>query len=453
MVEQLKLNIKKAYSFLDCLSQIEKNMRGFIFITDDEDLVIGILSDGDIRRAFLRGAKPTESPERSINKNFSYLSVSHTREQVLKLFDQGKKFVPIIENRKLVGVIFPENLVYLESRDVIARAKSPVRISFGGGGTDLTSFFLDHGGAVLNATINLYAHCVLKKRNDSCISIVSHDFNEKLFYQNIQDMKYDNTLDLIKAAINLLKPSFGFDLEISSDFPPHSGLGGSSAVLAAVISCFNEFREDKLNRYEIAELAFQAERIELSVSGGWQDQYATVFGGFNFIEFNANRNEVFPLKIASEVMNELEARLILCYSGQEHPIGKIHDGQIKKMKEIEVLDYAHKMRDLAYEMKSALLRAQLDKFGKLLHEGWLLKKNFSLEITNTYLDEIYEFAIKNGAAGGKIVGAGGGGFFLFQSEIDKKGSLSIELKKRGLVVKDFIFDDRGVRAWKVRSYS
>ncbi len=359
----------------------------------------------------------------------------------------------MVLNNKIIDIIFPESIGYLENNDIIARAKSPVRISFGGGGTDLTSFFLAHNGAVLNATINLYAHCVLIKRLDRQINIISHDFHQSVHYNELSEIKYDGHLDLIKAVIQLLKPPFGFELEISCDFPPHSGLGGSSAVLSAVISCFNEFRLDKLNRHEIAELAFQAERIELSVTGGWQDQYATVFGGFNFIEFTANKNEIFPLKISDEVMNELEARLILCYSGQEHPVNKIHADQSKQMKKDDVLKYAHSMRDLAYEMKSSLLRSQLDHFGQLLHKGWELKKTFSNGISNSYLDEIYSFARENGAVGGKIVGAGGGGFFLFQAKIDKKGFLATQLRKRGLVVKDFIFDDRGVRSWKVRLHS
>ena len=452
MLNDLFLTTKSASSILECFSQIDKNTKGFIFIVDDSHELEGILTDGDLRRAFLKGAEPHDSPIDYINRNFIYLSSNFSREQALKIFDQGKKFIPILNNKKLVDVIFPENISYCEANKIYARSKAPVRISFGGGGTDLTSFFLDHGGAVLNSTISLYAHCIIIKRNDLEVRILSNDFNIIVSYPTYSQIEYNGNLDLIKAVIVLLKPKFGFDLEITSDFPLHSGLGGSSAVLTAVISAFNEFREDKLNRYEIAELAFQAERIELSVSGGWQDQYASVFGGFNFIEFNALKNEVFSLKVPHEVINELEARLVLCFSGKEHPIGKIHDNQKSQMTQSQVIDFAHRARQIAYEMKSALLRGHIDLFGKLLNETWSLKKKFADGISNTYVDEIYDFALENGAIGGKILGAGGGGFFLFQSQIDKKGMLVNALKNRNLLVKDFIFDDRGVRSWLIRSH-
>jgi D-glycero-alpha-D-manno-heptose-7-phosphate kinase len=453
MLNKLYLTLDSAPTILECLSQIEKNTKGFLLIIDDDSNLIGILTDGDLRRAFLNGADPHDNPSKYINQNFVSLQKNFEKEQALKIFDQGKKFIPILSSKKLIDIILPESLNYSETFNIVSKSKAPVRVSFGGGGTDLTSFFLDHGGAVLNSTISLYAHCILKKRNDSKINISSNDFNQKISYLNQAQMVYDGCLDLIKAIINLLKPQFGFDLEISCDFSPHSGLGGSSAVLASVISAFNEFREDKLNRYEIAELAFQAERIELSVSGGWQDQYAAVFGGFNFIEFSASKNEVFSLKIPHDVLNELEARFVLCFSGQEHPIGKIHDQQKLQMKQSHIIELAHRTREIAYEMKSALLRGNLDTFGVLLHECWCLKKNFADEISNPYVNEIYDFALQNGAVGGKILGAGGGGFFLFQSKIDKKGNLCNALKNKNLLVKDFIFEDRGVRSWVVRSNS
>lgn len=451
--DHITLPCQQARTFLDCLAQIEKNTCGVVFFIDEEARVLGLLTDGDIRRAFLQGCLPSDDPSPHINRQFSFVEANHSRERLLKWFDQGKKFIPVLAQGRLVDLIFPQTVLYQENKDILARAKSPVRISFGGGGTDLTAFFSNHGGAVLNATINLYAHCVLRKRADSSIVLISHDFQQEVRYPSLEEVVYDKRLDLIKAAIQLLKPSFGFELEIFCDFPPHSGLGGSSAVLSAVISCFNEFREDKLKRHEIAELAFQAERIELSVTGGWQDQYATVFGGFNFIEFNEHQNEVFPLKIECDVISELEARLVLCYSGQEHPVGTIHDQQIQSLREPDKnrsLEYAHRMKALAYGMKSSLLRAQLDCFGNQLHEGWELKKGLSQQVSSAYLDDIYEFARTQGAVGGKIVGAGGGGFFLFQAKIDKKGALTAALKQRGLLVKDFIFDDRGVRSWKMR---
>jgi D-glycero-alpha-D-manno-heptose-7-phosphate kinase len=335
---------------------------------------------------------------------------------------------------------------------VTAKAKAPARISFGGGGTDLTPFFTQHGGAVLNATINRYSRCTLKRREDLRVKLVSTDFHLTVDAADAQSLVYDGNLDLIKAAIKLIRPNFGFDLEVSSDFPPSSGLGGSSVVLAAVIGCFNQFRNDRLDSYGIAELAFQAERIELKCSGGWQDQYAAVFGGFNFMEFRSERNEINSLRVPEDVQNELEDRLLLCFSGKAHPTRIIHDTQRDRMVNDEaVTAFAKRTRDLAYEMRYLLMRGQLDHFGKCMHDAWELKKNLSIGITDTDLDEIYAFARAHGAIGGKILGAGGGGFFLFQSEKNQRSNLARAFKDRGLESHHCMFEDRGLRSWIVKS--
>lgn len=451
IISELSLEIKEETTILDCLEKIESNAKGFIIALDQNQKVSGLLTDGDIRRAFIEGAHQLDNPKNFVNTSFSYVKSFYTREEVLKIFDCGCKFIPIIDDSgKPIDIIFPEMLHYRETSNLLARGKAPVRISFGGGGTDLTSYFSDFGGAVFNATINLYAHCSLKKRLDSKIIIMSHDFNQMVEFSNIDEMIYNGNLDLIKAVINLLKPKYGFELEIYCDFPLHSGLGGSSAVVSAVISAFNQFREDKLNSHEIAEMAFQAERIELAFAGGWQDQYATVFGGFNFIEFNSKKNEVFSLKLNQEVINELEERLLVCFSGKEHPVGQIHNQQKKEMKKNHVVEYAHRTREIAYEMKSLLLRGEIDSFGLLLDESWELKKKFANGISDEFLDEIYNSSKLNGAIGGKIMGAGGGGFFLFQSHAEQKARLTKFLKEKGLIVKDFIFEMQGVRSWTVR---
>ena len=282
--------------------------------------------------------------------------------------------------------------------------------------------------------------------------IRSIDYDLVIEAADADSLVYDGKLDLIKAAIKLLKPPFGFELEIASDFPPSSGLGGSSVVLAAVIGCFNQLRADKLDPYDIAELAFQAERIELNCSGGWQDQYASVFGGFNFMEFRSERNEINSLRLTEAVINELEDRLLLCYSGQPHPTRKIHDDQKNRMLATkEVTEFAKRMRDIAYEQKSDLLRGHLDRLGALVHEAWTLKKTFADGISDPVIDEIYDFACANGAAGGKLLGAGGGGFFFFIAERHRRHALAKALKERGFDVRDVHFVTHGLQSWVVRN--
>ena len=199
--------------------------------------------------------------------------------------------------------------------------------------------------------------------------------------------------------------------------------------------------------YEIAELAFHAERVVLNLSGGWQDQYATVFGGFNFIELKNDENIVNPLRISDDIKNELEDSLILCYTGMNHDSNTIHNDQKTKMNNAKQKKYAETSKDIAYEMKSKLLKGQIDNFGQLLGKAWETKKKFSSKISNKFLDNIYDFGIKNGALGGKLLGAGSGGFFLFYVPTYNKIKLMNALTKKGLQIETITFDNTGLRRW------
>lgn len=450
--ESFKVKSSPAISLKHCMTKIEGNHGGFVIVVDEQDCVMGVLTDGDIRRALLAGATLESSPLSYLNRNFVSVDVGVSREHILKLLDSNIRFIPILRDRKLQDVVTLMDLQYHEKGSVTTRAKAPARISFGGGGTDLTPFFLEFGGAVLNATINLYSHATLRKLPDSTrIEIRSKDYGLTVVANDISELKYDGQLDLVKAAIKLLSPEYGFQLEISSDFPPSSGLGGSSVVLAAVIGCLNELRRDRLTSYDIAELSFQAERIELKCSGGWQDQYASVFGGVNFMEFRKDRNEINALRVSPEIFCELEQRLLLCYTGKAHPTNKIHDNQKKKMVEDHrVLEFSKKTRDTAYEMKSELLRGHVGRLGELLHSAWLLKRSLSEGIATPEIDDLYDYAKAHGAAGGKILGAGGGGYFLFQSHRDSRSELREALAAKGLQVQNIMFDHQGLRSWVVR---
>lgn len=447
----MKMNkylVKKNDTIEDALMKIEHNSLGIVFV-EDEKRVIGCVTDGDIRRLLLEEKKLTLDIYRCTNKSFVFLYESDaTRENILKLLDTRIKTIPILDRKyKLVSVASQKNIDWNEKEKIISKAKSPVRISFAGGGTDLTIYFSKENGVVLNATINKFSHAVLEKRDDGKIKIFSNDLNQQINYNNIEEMEFDGTLDLIKSVIKLLKPDFGFKLYTYSDVPPGSGLGGSAVLLSAIIGAFNNFRENKFNEYEIAELAFHAERVELGLAGGWQDQYATVFGGFNFMEFKNHENIVNPLRISSNIVNELEDSLLLCYSGQNHNSGNIHDDQKENMNKDEQKKYAQISKDITYKMKSRLLKGRLDDFGELLHQAWIAKKQFSSKITTAFLDEIYTFALENGAIGGKLLGAGGGGYFLFYVPTFEKLNLMNALKNKGLEIETFTFDNIGLRTW------
>lgn len=430
------------------LKKLELNTYGIIFVTENSK-VIGCATDGDIRRVLIEKGSLTEKIKKAINTNFEYLFEENaSRENILKLLDSKIKVIPILtKDFKLVSIASHKNINWNNKYNIISKARSPVRISFAGGGTDLTNYFVVEEGVVLNTTINKFSHAILQKRNDKKIIITSNDYKILLEFDHINEIKYDGSLDLIKAGIKLLNPDFGFELTTYSDVPTGSGLGGSAVVLSAIVGAFNNFRINKLNSYDIAELAFQAERIELGLSGGWQDQYATVFGGFNFMEFKQDENIINPLRIAEDILNELEDSLVLCYSGISHNSGDIHNSQKDNMNNEDKKQFSQISKDIAYEMKSRLLKGKLDDFGELLHKAWTAKKNFSSKITTTFLDEIYDYALENGALGGKLLGAGGGGYFLFYVPTFRKIELINSLKAKGLEIDTFTFDKIGLRSW------
>lgn len=228
-VAKLRVICDSNTTLRDCLRAIEINERGFVILTDIHHVVLGVLSDGDIRRHLLAGVSIEAQVDPVINKNYKFVKANEKREAVLRLLDQKIKFLPVQDQQnRLTGVITPDGgLVPGYSATMEAKAIAPARVSFSGGGTDLTTFFIEHGGAVLNATIDVYARCHLKRNPYSTnVVIMSNDLNLTITADKADDLRYDGKLDLIKAAIKILKPDFGFEAVITSDFPPSSGLGG-----------------------------------------------------------------------------------------------------------------------------------------------------------------------------------------------------------------------------------
>ena len=436
----------------DAFNLIDKNQVGSLVVVSPNHQVLGVLTDGDIRRYLMTSPNLMSPVSQCMNRNFKFFIENTPRETILRALNHSTQILPIINNQKiLVDIATVIDFPLKEQGKIITRAKSPVRISFSGGGTDLTHYFVEHGGAVLNTTIKLYSRASLRKKNDLSITIHSADLNETIEVQNISELKKLNSMPLITAGIILINPDFGFELTINSDFPMKSGLGGSSVVLSAIIGCFNEFREDKWDNYEIAELAFQAERLYLSMSGGWQDQYATVFGGFNFMEFTANQNIIHSLRISKEVKLELEDNLLLCYTNTSHDSDQLHkEQQLNFYKNDQIQNMVHANRDLAYEMRNYLLKQNLDAFALSLHKAWTLKREFSKSISNSFLDNIYETAISSGATGGKLLGAGGGGFFLFYVKPFKRALFVESMKKLNCTISPLVFDEEGLQSWKTR---
>jgi D-glycero-alpha-D-manno-heptose-7-phosphate kinase len=447
-----KYQILGKASLREALERIESNHNGVIFIVNEAGIVIGVSTDGDIRRKLLKDGSLDDPISSCANTNFVWADSSTPREALLKQLDHRIRVIPILSaDKQLINVVSRNHLPILSEERTYARARAPVRVSFGGGGSDLTHYFAMESGAVINATISLYSHVTLRVRDDERIVIHSRDLNETLIAESLQDllMKECN-FGLIKAILKVVHPEFGFDLYLHSDFPMGSGLGGSAVVSAAILGCFNQFRQDKWNLHELAELAYQSERLYFGIAGGWQDQYATVFGGFNFMEFRMEQNIVHPLRIPTDILLELEESLVLCDTGNAHDSGNIHQDQRLQMQQEGVHQKVQSNVDLTYEIRNHLLRGRLFQFGQSLNEAWQLKRQFSSKISNLFLDQIYDGALENGAIGGKLLGAGGGGFFLFYVPPFQKHQLVGWLETKGLEIHPFRFDPEGLRAWSAR---
>lgn len=334
---------------------------------------------------------------------------------------------------------------------MIIRAKAPLRISFGGGGTDVAPYPEEHGGCVLNCTIDRYSYSTLIPRDDSTINVKSLDYGIFTSYDLAEGFNYDGKLDLAKAAFKLIDVRQGIDIFLHSDVPPGAGLGASSSITVALVGVLKHWKGLHLSDYDIAELAYRIEREEVAIKGGRQDQYAATFGGFNFIEFFGDETVVNPLRIKQDTLNELQYRLMLCYTGKSRVSAGIIEDQVKSyiQKKEGVVSALDETKKLAIAIKNVLLVGKIDEVGILLHQGWLAKKNFSSKITDPHIDELYETAINNGAVGGKLLGAGGGGYFLFLCQFDKWQKVAQQLERCGGKVAKFAFDFHGLQTWEV----
>lgn len=334
----------------------------------------------------------------------------------------------------------------------ICRSKAPLRISFTGGGTDFPHWFDAQPGAVLCCTINRYAYATLYPREDQEVHLHSVDLGRTIQYTLKDTPMYDGVLDLAKAAIFHLAPRQGMSLDVRCDAPPGSGLGGSSAVTAAVLGAVAASGGRNLDQYEFAELNYFVERQDLKIAGGKQDQFATTFGGFNVIEFHRDRVVVNPLRIDASIVNDLEAHLILCYTGRARTDLGLIDQQIRLYGErLSTREGMQRLYELVFEMKEALLKRRLNTFGELLHEAYVNKKRMNPDVaTGTIADELYERAREAGAIGGKLMGAGGGGYLLVYCETGRRQAVTQALTSAGGLVTDFNFDLAGLQTWRSR---
>tara|TARA_B110000090_G_scaffold209953_1_gene268930 strand:+ start:5500 stop:6903 length:1404 start_codon:yes stop_codon:yes gene_type:complete len=446
--------VKESASIEDGLKKIQKNKYGMVCISSLSGEIIGLATDGDIRIGLLSGLTLKDPISRCFNKDFIWFYDGEPRINLIKKLDSGIRYIPILDRKKRLAFVVSSSFIPLENeRELYYRARAPVRVSFGGGGSDLTHYFLENGGAVINSAVSIYSHATMMVTKDLSIKISSLDLEETLNASNLEEALSkgkNGSFVLVLALLEVIKPDFGFELFLHSDFPVGSGLGGSATLSAVVLGCFNLVRRDRWDQHELSEIAFQAERLTLGIAGGWQDQYAAIFGGINFLEFGAKENIIQPIRIHPDIILELEESLILCDTAIPHNSGDIHLNQKEKMNSDVIKNNVKENVRLTYEIRNYLLNGNLDNFGGSLDKAWQLKKTFSNMISNEYIDSIYDGAIKNGALGGKLLGAGGGGFFMFYVPPFEKHNLINYLKSKKLKIQPFRFEQNGLQTWTSR---
>lgn len=340
---------------------------------------------------------------------------------------------------------------------MIIRSKAPLRLGLAGGGTDVAPYSDLYGGATLNATISMYAYATIIPSHNGKIVFRSIDKSEYYDTKSREELPIDGRLDLLKGIYNRVVKDFtgkslSFELATYVDAPPGSGLGTSSTLVVAVLGAFAEWLKIPLGEYDLARLAYEIERVDLNMAGGKQDQYAATFGGVNYMEFNKeNKVIVNPLRIKSQDLDELSHNLLLYNTRTSRVSSAIIERQSKaiieqKQKNIEA---THKLKEQAVMMKEALLKGEIDQIGEILNFGWTYKKQMATGITNHLIDSIYETALASGATGGKISGAGGGGFMILYCPMNTRYKVIDSLRKFGGTNHRYEFTANGLTAWTI----
>lgn len=338
---------------------------------------------------------------------------------------------------------------------MIYRSKAPLRIGLAGGGTDVSPYSDLYGGAILNATISQYAYASIEPLNEAEIQLTANDRNEAISLPLEKELPIDGNLDLLKAVCNCIQRDYGafrqgFRLSTFVDAPAGSGLGTSSTLAVAIIGAFSEMLRLPLGEYDIAHYAFEIERTYLGWAGGKQDQYAATFGGVNFMEFYEDDKVIVnPLRIRQEYLFELENNLVLYYTATSRESAKIIAEQSRNVvnKDSGSIEAMHQLKQQAQMMKEALLKGKLHQIGEILDYGYEQKRRMASGISNPLMEEMYETAKSAGATGGKISGAGGGGFMIFYCPGTTKYRVIESLKKFGGLHKTYQFVEHGLKTW------
>lgn len=325
--------------------------------------------------------------------------------------------------------------------------RAPTRISFAGGGTDLPAYYEQFGGCVISTSIDKYFYVFLQASPDPTLQITSSDY--QTFYRHAakQDFFWEGDLSLPRAILHHFDITRGVSMFLASEIPPGTGLGSSSSVTVAIVKALTTAKGLKLNPYEIAEVASFIEIEKMGMPIGKQDQYATAFGGLNRLDFDRTGARVTPLKLPYKTIARLEAHLMLFFTGSTRTATSIlhQQEEASRKQDPKVLEALHDVKEMAHQVQALLEHGDVDALGDILHESWERKKRFAKNVSNVRLDELYALARSHGARGGKIAGAGGGGFLMLFCAPDYQDAVTRALEEQRLKRMEFHFETSGAR--------
>lgn len=340
------------------------------------------------------------------------------------------------------------------------RGRAPLRLGFGGGGTDVSAYSCRYGGCVLNATISMYAYASVVPRTDRRVSVQLGSLKHYVEHEvsSLAELQPKGQGALVEGILRRFARAFGdlppLDLAAWTDAPIGSGLGSSSTLVVVICAVLAEALGIPLGEYDVAQMAYEIERVDMGMAGGQQDQYAASFGGVNFMEFHQDGGVlVNPLRIQGTIMSELESSLILYYTGVSRESAHIIKDQIRAAESTpgRSLEALHRIKEEATAMKKHLLRGDLAAFYEALNAGWLAKKESAASISNSRIEEVLKVAINAGAIAGKLSGAGGGGFIMFFAKPERRANVVKKLLQYGGQVYPVNFTQTGAHCWSVNS--
>ena len=324
-------------------------------------------------------------------------------------------------------------------------ARAPMRISFGGGGTDLEAYYAKYGGLVVSTAINKYFYTVITTDESDDLQVISADYRSLFRHSPYNDLFWNGDLALPKAVLHHFGIRRGINLFVASEVPPGTGLGSSSAAAVTMVRALSTLIEQPMTKQQVAELASFIEINKMGMPIGKQDQYAAAFGGLNKITFTNEGVTVEPIHIDPAVHQMLERRLMLFFTGSSRESTSILKHQRKSTEERDdsVLQALHNIKQVAVDVQTCLERGDLDEFARLLHYAWQEKRRLAPNLSTGFIDECYELALQHGASAGKITGAGGGGFMLIYCHEPAQEAVTRALEERGLKRMNFHFDHQG----------